>query len=100
MTKDAFVSFSGGKESCLVCYRAIKDNFKIKYLLNMVSNDGKHSCSHAINLNLLKLQSQAMGIPIVQIKTNWYNYEDNFKKGILNFRKQNIKTGVFGDIDL
>ncbi|MCM8787481.1 MAG: diphthine--ammonia ligase [Candidatus Omnitrophica bacterium] len=100
MAKDAFVSFSGGKDSNLAYYRAIKDNFKIKYLLNMVSSNGKHSCSHGINLELLKLQAKAVGVPVVQIKTNWKDYEKNFKKGILEFRKQNIKTGIFGDIDL
>ncbi|MCM8826450.1 MAG: diphthine--ammonia ligase [Candidatus Omnitrophica bacterium] len=100
LEEEAFVSFSGGKESCLACYRAIEENFKIRYLLNMVSSDGKCSYSHRINLKLLKLQAQAMGVTIVWIKTNWKNYEADFKKCILNFKEQNIKTGIFGDIDL
>ncbi|MCM8832136.1 MAG: diphthine--ammonia ligase [Candidatus Omnitrophica bacterium] len=100
MVRGVFVSFSGGKESCLACYRAIKENFKIKYLLNMALSDGKYSYSHRINLKLLKLQAYAIGVPVVFIKTNWKNYEENFKKSILNFKEQNVKAGIFGDIDL
>lgn len=92
----AFVSWSGGKESCLSLYKTI-NLFKIKYLLNMTTRDGKYSRSHGIKTNLLKLQAQALGIPIVQKKTTWDNYEQVFRRTITRL---NIDTGIFGDIDL
>jgi uncharacterized protein (TIGR00290 family) len=74
---------------------------KVAYLLNMISEDGKYSRSHGISSNLLKLQADAIGIPIVQRKTTWEDYENEFKKVVLEFKKEsNIKAGVFGDIDL
>lgn len=96
----AFVSWSGGKETSLACYRA-KDlgNFEIKYLLNMVSEDGSRSRSHGIGSALLRAQAEAMGIPIFQRKTSWETYEEEFKKAVSEFKKEDIQAGVFGDID-
>jgi uncharacterized protein (TIGR00290 family) len=96
----AFVSWSGGKESSLTYYRAIKKNLDIKYLLNMVSEDGRYSRSHGISSDLLRAQAKALGIFISQRKTSWQNYEEEFKKALLDFKKEDIQIGVFGDIDL
>jgi len=95
-----FVSWSGGKESSLACWKVIKRGFEVKYLLNMVSEDGRYSRSHGISLLLLKKQAEAMEIPIVQVKTTWKSYEENFKKAVLRLREEEIEAGVFGDIDL
>jgi uncharacterized protein (TIGR00290 family) len=97
----AFCCFSGGKESCLSLYKAMQNkNIKIKYLLNMINEDGMYSRSHGISSELLKLQADAIGIPIVQRKTSWENYEEEFKKVVSEFKKENISYGIFGDIDL
>lgn len=97
----AFVSWSGGKETSLAYYRAKDiDNFEVKYLLNMVSEDGMHSRSHGISSDLLRAQAEAIGIPIVQRKTTWKNYEEEFKKAVSDFKKEDAQAGVFGDIDL
>ncbi|MEW6557513.1 MAG: diphthine--ammonia ligase [Elusimicrobiota bacterium] len=96
----AFVSWSGGKETSLACYRAIKKNFEVKYLLNMVSEDGMYSRSHGISSDLLRAQALSLGIPIVQRKTTWKDYEEEFKKAISDFKKEDIQIGIFGDIDL
>ena len=95
----AFISWSGGKESSLACYKAM-ESLEISYLLNMISEDGKHSRSHGIDSMLLKVQSEAIGIPIIQRKTTWQSYEQEFKKAVSEFKKGNIEAGVFGDIDL
>ncbi len=96
-----FVSWSGGKDTCLAYHRAkYIDKFDFKYLLNMATEDGNRSRSHGINTSLLKAQAEAMRIPIVQIKTTWQTYEAEFKKAVLNFKEEGIKAGIFGDIDL
>jgi len=97
-----FCCFSGGKESCLSLYKAMQiENIKVKYLLNMINEDGKYSRSHGISSNLLKEQASAIGIPIVQRKTTWENYEEKFKKVVSKFKEEsNIEIGIFGDIDL
>ena len=95
-----FVSWSGGKESCLACYRAAAGGLKVNYLANMVTEDGKHSRTHGLSARILKLQSQAMGIPLVQRQATWQSYESEFKKMVGELKQEGIEGGVFGDIDL
>ncbi len=99
--KKAFVSWSGGKETSLACYRAMQDkNLRVKYLLNMVSEDGKRSRSHGLDSSLLRAQADVMGIPIIQKRTTWENYEGVFKEAVSELKKEGIEIGVFGDIDV
>lgn len=99
--KKAFVSWSGGKDSALACYNAIKnDGIEIAYLLNMLSENGTHSRSHHLSVSVLKAQVEAMGIPIMQKQATWGDYEEEFKKALAAFKKEDIQTGVFGDIDV
>lgn len=97
----AFVSSSGGKDTSLAFYKAGQNQgLKIACLLNMASVDGKHSRTHGVSSGLLRLQAQALGIPIIQRKASWATYEEEFKKAVLDLKKEDIRAGVFGDIDL
>jgi uncharacterized protein (TIGR00290 family) len=97
----AFCCWSGGKESSLSCYKVMQNKkYEVAYLLNMISIDGKCSRSHGISSESLRAQAKAIGIPIVQRRTTWKSYEEEIKKAISDFKKENVCTGVFGDIDL
>jgi uncharacterized protein (TIGR00290 family) len=96
----AFVSWSGGKDSALACFRAMKKGIKILYLLNMLRETGDCSRSHGLSAELLKAQAFAIEIPIIQKATTWGNYEEEFKKTILELKEEGIIAGVFGDIDV
>jgi diphthine-ammonia ligase len=95
----AFASWSGGKDSCLACYRAIKSGVKVRYLLNMISEDGLRSRSHGIAAQWLRMQAEAMGIRLIQQRTTDSDYETNFKSALLALKQEGITEGVFGDID-
>jgi len=95
-----FCSWSGGKDSCLALYRAIKEKGVPQALFTMLSEDGERSRSHGLPLNLIKAQSEALGIPLVARESSWEDYEDNFLTVIHRFKEQGIECGVFGDIDL
>ena len=95
-----FTSWSGGKDSTLACYRAVTGGLKVRYLLNMVTEDGERSRSHGLSAEVLQVQSRAIGIPIVQRQTTWDNYEAEFKDVLLSLKRDGIEGGVFGDIDL
>lgn len=96
-----FISWSGGKESSLSCLRIMQNqNIKVGCLLNMTSEDGRNSRTHGLSAKFLQLQSEAMGIPIVQRKAGWENYEEEFKKTLSDFKAKGMQAGVFGDIDL
>jgi diphthine-ammonia ligase len=95
-----FSSWSGGKESALATYKAISQGHEVLYLLNFISEDGERSRSHGTKASVLALQAEAIGIPIIQVKTSWENYEENFKKAVRELRNKGIEGGVFGDIDV
>jgi len=95
-----FASWSGGKESALATYRAISQGHEVLYLVNFVSEDGDKSRSHGIKADVLESQSKAIGIPIVQVRTSWGDYEENFRKVVEKLKQKGIQGGVFGDMDL
>ncbi|MCD6599011.1 MAG: diphthine--ammonia ligase [Dehalococcoidia bacterium] len=95
-----FASWSGGKESALATYRAISQDYQVSYLVNFISENGERSRSHGIKAEVLQMQSEAIGIPMVQVRTSWGNYEENFKKVVNDFKEQEIEGGIFGDIEV
>jgi diphthine-ammonia ligase len=95
-----FSSWSGGKECTLATYKAISQGHEVLYLLNFISEDGQRSRSHGTKASVLALQAEAIGIPLIQVKTSWENYEENFKNVVRELKDKGIEGGVFGDIDL
>jgi len=94
-----FASWSGGKDCCLALYRAKAAGLDVCYLANMVTADGKRSCSHGISAAVIKRQAEALGIPIAQRRTTGETYEAEFVKLLKEFKRDGIWGGVFGDID-
>ena len=95
-----FTSWSGGKDSCFACYLATINNMEVRYLANMITEDGKRSWTHGQTPELLQIQAQAIGIPLIQHRTTGAGYEAEFKNMIHALKQEGIKGGVFGDIDL
>lgn len=95
-----FSSWSGGKECALATYKAMSQGHEVLYLLNFVSEDGQRSRSHGTKASVLALQAEAIGIPLIQVKTSWENYEENFKEAVSELKNKGIEGGVFGDMDL
>jgi uncharacterized protein (TIGR00290 family) len=98
----AISSWSGGKDSCLACYKAIKQGYKIKYLLNFISRESKRGCFHGLEGKLLKFQADLIGIPLVQkeVSPDMKKYEEEFKAAVIELKGNEIKNMVFGDIYL
>jgi diphthine-ammonia ligase len=96
---NAFISWSGGKDAALSYYRAMKD-FHVTHLLNMVAEDGLISRSHGIRTDILRMQAEAMGLPIIQPRSSWETYESEFKKALSDLKDKGVEAGIFGDIDL
>ncbi|MCD4763561.1 MAG: hypothetical protein K8R28_06000, partial [Desulfobacterales bacterium] len=94
-----FVSWSGGKDAALSYYRVMGD-FHVTHLLNMVAEDGRISRSHGIRTDVLRMQAEAMSLPIVQVRSSWETYEAEFKKTLSGLKGRGVETGIFGDIDL
>ncbi len=95
-----FCSWSGGKESCLACYKAIQEGHEIASLLTMVTTTGNYTRSHRVSRELLVAQSQAVGIPLYQRRASWDTYEREFTRALTSFKRKGIEGGVFGDLRL
>ncbi len=95
----AFASWSSGKDCCLARYRAASMGLDIRYLLNMVSDDGQQSRSHGMAARWVALQAEAMGTALVQQRTTDNDYEARFKEAVAGLRRIGVTDGVFGDID-
>jgi len=93
-----FVPWSGGKDSCFACYLATINGLKVRYLANMITEDAKRSWSHGLSAELLQVQAQAIGIPLVQRQVTRHNYDAEFKNMLLAFKQEGIDGAVFGDI--
>jgi len=66
----------------------------------MITEDAKRSWTHGQSPELLQVQAQAIGIPLIQRRTTMADYEAEFKNMILALKREGVTGGVFGDIDL
>jgi len=93
-------SWSGGKDSCLACYRAICMGYNVSFLLNFISKKYKRVSFHGTEAKLIHLQSEASGIPLLQKETTERGYEQEFKEAVQSLIPKGIKGMIFGDIYL
>jgi diphthine-ammonia ligase len=93
-------SWSGGKESCLACYKAMQEGHELAALLTMLTTTGNYSRSHRLSRDLLVAQSRAMGMTLRQRRASWNTYEREFLRALISLKEEGIEGGVFGDIFL
>jgi uncharacterized protein (TIGR00290 family) len=93
--------WSGGKDSCFACYKAIAHGHKVCYLLNLMDIEAKRTLSHGFPIELMLEQVRLTGIELLQKAVPRDNYEQEFKFIITELqKKEDIKGIVFGDIYL
>lgn len=93
-------SWSGGKDSCFACWKAISHGLKVSHLLNFINTDSTRAMSHGLDRELIALQAQAIGMPILQQKVTWETYEAGFKKALARLKLKGITGLITGDIYL
>jgi len=93
-------SWSGGKDSCLACYRALRQGYQVKYLLNFISEEFKRVSFHGIKDDLLQLQAKTIGIDLFQRETTGEDYEQRFIDSVKILKSKGIESLVCGDIHL
>jgi uncharacterized protein (TIGR00290 family) len=93
-------SWSGGKDSCLACHKAIIQGVKVSYLINTVSQEYDRVLFHGIKSELARLQARLAQFPIVQPPINKDNYEEKYIKAAAKLKADGIEGIVYGDIAL
>lgn len=101
-TAKTVASWSGGKDSCLALYKAMKTGCRVQRLLNFISKEYKRCCFHGVEADLLKLQAERIGIPLVQkeVSPDMQKYEEEFKEAVSDLKKEGFGDMIFGDIYL
>ena len=96
------VSWSGGKDSCLACYKAIQNGYQVRYLLNFISLQYRRCCFHGIEADLLNLQAGLIDVPLIQkeVSPEMEKYEREFKEAVSEIKTKGIQGMVFGDVYL
>ncbi|MFA5065046.1 MAG: diphthine--ammonia ligase [Dehalococcoidia bacterium] len=98
--RNYIVSWSGGKDSCMALYEAMRQGRKVTHLVNFISNDEKRVRFHGTNADLIRQQGAAMGIKVAQYETDWDGYERDFKAAVRSLLPTGVKGMIFGDIYL
>jgi diphthine-ammonia ligase len=93
-------SWSGGKDSCFACYRAMYKGYDISYLVNFISKEYRRVSFHGTEDKLIQLQAEALGIPLLQKETTGNGYEREFKEAVRSLIPKDKKGMIFGDIYL
>ncbi|MBL7070234.1 MAG: diphthine--ammonia ligase [Candidatus Omnitrophica bacterium] len=98
----AISSWSGGKDSCLAYYRAVKQGVNVSSLLTFVSRESKRGCFHGLQMPLMKLQAELIGLPLVceEVSPDMQKYEEEFKVAVRKFMTRGVNSMVFGDVYL
>ena len=98
--KQAFCSWSGGKDSCLALKRALQEGYEVTHLVTMFDEGGERSRSHAVPVEVMQAQADSLGIELITPSASWQDYEKVFVETLQDLKGRGCEYGVFGDIDL
>ena len=95
-------SWSGGKDSCFACYKALTEGYEVSYLVNFISREFRRVSFHGTRAHLICRQAEAIGIPLRQytVAPDMSLYEQTFKKAVFSLKRKGAEGMVFGDIYL
>lgn len=102
---NAYMNWSGGKDSSLALHRLLQDKqYNIQYLLTSVNSTHDRISMHGVRRSLLQAQSEAIGIPLQTIELpempSMDAYENNMLQKIDALKNEGLTHSIFGDIFL
>ncbi|MEK4426874.1 Dph6-related ATP pyrophosphatase [Solibacillus sp. FSL K6-1523] len=92
-------SFSGGKDSTLALYEAMKTGHAVGLII-VLEEDGKRSRSHGMTVDFIKAQAESIGLPIHLAAASWANYEETFIEMLHKMKSLGADALVTGDLDM
>ncbi|WP_251551094.1 diphthine--ammonia ligase [Neobacillus muris] len=92
-------SFSGGKDSTLALFKAMKVGEAVG-LIVMMEEEGKRSRSHGMPPELIRAQASSIGLPIYSAAASWTDYEKVFIRLLEEAKNQGAEVLVTGDLDM
>jgi uncharacterized protein (TIGR00290 family) len=100
MNERAVCSSSGGKDSLLALWHAIRQGIQPATILTMFDETGERSRSHGVSRELMQRQAEALGLELVAPSASWADYERVFVATLRDLHASGHREAIFGDIDL
>ncbi|WP_436869704.1 diphthine--ammonia ligase [Acinetobacter courvalinii] len=97
--RQSIVSFSGGKDSSLALYHAMQTGTVIG-LIVMLEEQGQRSRSHAMPLDIIRAQADAVALPVFMTSSSWADYETKFIALLDQAKQHGAEVLVTGDLDM
>jgi diphthine-ammonia ligase len=97
--RQSIVSFSGGKDSSLALYHAMQTGTVIG-LIVMLEEQGQRSRSHAMPLEIIRAQADAVALPVYMTSSSWADYETRFIALLDQAKQHGAEVLVTGDLDM
>ncbi|SEN70761.1 MJ0570-related uncharacterized domain-containing protein [Mesobacillus persicus] len=93
------LSWSGGKDGCLALDVLTRQGIEVACLVTTVPAEIGRTFGHGEKMEMIKLQGEALGIPVHFIRCSFEGYTDSFVKDLIELKGQLKITGVaFGDL--
>ena len=105
MMIDALMSWSGGKDSALALYHALRNpNYRVAHLLTSVNAHYERVSMHGVRVALLEAQASRIGLPLHQLRLpempSMPDYDQALLASLTALRQLGVTTAVYGDIFL
>jgi uncharacterized protein (TIGR00290 family) len=101
MKKRIALSWSGGKDCCMALDTLISQEYEVVCLVTTVPEEIGRTFGHGERTEMIKLQSEALNIPVHFIECTYETYTDQFVKTVQTLKHQFHITGIaFGDLYL
>jgi predicted ATP pyrophosphatase (TIGR00289 family) len=87
---------TGGKDSALALYRALKQGYEVKYLVTMMPQRPDSWMFHYPNIHLADFFAEAVGIPLVKGETSGVKETEleDLKRLLANLQVRGVVTGA------
>lgn len=95
------LSWSGGKDCCMALDAIISQGIEVVCLVTTVPKELGRTFGHGERTEMIKLQGEALNIPVHFIECTYKNYTDQFVKTVQSLKNQFHIHGIaFGDLYL
>ncbi|MFQ6086551.1 MAG: TIGR00289 family protein [Candidatus Bathyarchaeia archaeon] len=87
---------TGGKDSALALYRALKQGYEVKYLVTMIPQRPESWMFHYPNIHLADFFAEAVDIPLVKGETSGVKETEleDLKRLLANLQVEGVVTGA------
>jgi uncharacterized protein (TIGR00290 family) len=105
MPYKTYFNWSGGKDSALALYHALKDpKYKIERLLTNINSQYRRVSMHGVREELVEQQTDAIGLPLQKLvlpdQPTMEEYEAYMKGTMQGLEREAFTHALFGDIFL